>query len=50
MTERLPQPSLTPETIDVDPIKQFSRWLVRDQRTPGDPLMRFVEVYSGPMG
>lgn len=32
MTERLPQPSLTPETIDADPIKQFSRWFAEAEQ------------------
>ena len=32
MTERLPQSSLTPETIDADPIKQFSRWLAEAEQ------------------
>ncbi|MEN8730470.1 MAG: pyridoxamine 5'-phosphate oxidase [Desulfuromonadales bacterium] len=32
MTEKLPQPSLTPETIDVDPIKQFSHWLAEAEQ------------------
>ena len=32
MTERLPQPSLTPETIDAAPIKQFSRWFAEAEQ------------------
>ena len=32
MTERLPQPSLTPETIDADPIKQFTRWFAEAEQ------------------
>ena len=32
MTERLSQPSLTPETIDADPIKQFARWFAEAEQ------------------
>ena len=32
MTERLSQPSLTPETIDADPINQFARWFAEAEQ------------------
>ena len=32
MTERLPQPSLTPETLDADPIKQFACWFAEAEQ------------------